>query len=72
MPSGYEIFRLTYRFSIERTGNINHVDNDGLDAIALALDLGDYCRHLVSVESIIDLAVNVVRLKIYINADLEG
>ena len=62
MPSGYEIFRLTYRFSIERTGNINHVDNDGLDAIALAFNLGHYCGHLIPVKGIVDFAIDVVRL----------
>jgi hypothetical protein len=40
-------------------GNIYHIDNDGLDAITLALNLGTEARHLVAVECIAHAAVYV-------------
>jgi len=40
-------------------GNIYHIDNDGLDAITLALNLGAEARHLVAVECVAHAAVYV-------------
>lgn len=40
-------------------GHIHHVDNDGFDAVALALHLGHDLGHLVAVEGVHDVAVHV-------------
>lgn len=40
-------------------GNIYHIDDDGLDAITLALNLSTEARHLVAVECIAHAAVYV-------------
>lgn len=40
-------------------GHLDHVDDDGLDAVALALDLRLDARHLVAIEGIADATVHV-------------
>lgn len=40
-------------------GHLGHIDNDGLDAIALAFDFGGNAGHFVPIENIGDIAVNV-------------
>jgi hypothetical protein len=40
-------------------GNTAQIDNDGLDAVALAFDLGLDALHLVTVEGVGDIATNV-------------
>ena len=52
---------LTSRGTSEGPGNISHVGNDGLDSVALALDLGLQPGHFVPVEGILNLSVNVER-----------
>ena len=39
--------QLTGRRPVEGLGNVHHVGDDRLDAVPLALDLGDEARHLV-------------------------
>jgi len=53
---------LTDRLSIERAGDIDHVDNDRFDTISLAFNFGDYAGHLVAVERVINLSVNIILL----------
>lgn len=43
----------------ERLSHAAQVDNDGLDAVALAFDLGLDALHLVAVEGVGDIAANV-------------
>jgi len=43
----------------EGASDVGHVGDDGLDTVALALDLGLEERHAVSVELVIDIATNV-------------
>lgn len=40
-------------------GDAAEVDNDSLDTVALAFDLGLEPLHLVSVEGVLDIAANV-------------
>jgi hypothetical protein len=47
------------RRTSQRVGNAGQVDNDGLDAVALALNLGLEALHLVAVEGVGDIAANV-------------
>lgn len=51
--------RLTGRRAVEGVGNAGQVDDDGLDAVALALDLGLQALHLVAVEGVGDIAADV-------------
>lgn len=46
-------------WAVEGLGHVGHVDDDRLDAVALALDLGADARHLVPVVKVGDLAVNI-------------
>lgn len=55
----YINFALTCGRSSYSFGNIYHIDNDSLDAITLALNLGTEARHLVAVESIAYAAVHI-------------
>ena len=41
-------------------GDINHVDNDSLDAIAFALYFGKELGHLVTIEGVRNVSVYVV------------
>jgi hypothetical protein len=50
---------LTGRGAFQSLGNFNHVDNNGLYAIAFALHLGQDAGHLVPVEWIRVAAVDV-------------
>ena len=43
----------------EGPGHVHHVDQDGLDAVALALHLGLDAGHLVAVEGVLHVAVHV-------------
>jgi len=43
----------------ERGSNAAQVDNDGLDTVSLTFDLGLQTLHLVTIESIADIAANV-------------
>lgn len=52
---------LTSGRSSECLSHFRHVDDDGLDAVALALDLGTDARHLVPVEGIRHIPVDVHR-----------
>jgi hypothetical protein len=45
--------------SSEGTRDVNHVWDDRFDAIAFALYLGEETRHLVPVESILDVSIDV-------------
>lgn len=45
--------------SADRLGHFGHVHDDRFDAVALALDLGRDARHLVPIENIGDITVNV-------------
>jgi hypothetical protein len=47
--SSREIHILTGRGPLQRLGNVHHVGDDGLDAVALALHLSHQARHLVPV-----------------------
>jgi hypothetical protein len=40
-------------------GNIYHIDDDSLDAVTLALNLGTEARHLIAVECIAHAAVHI-------------
>jgi hypothetical protein len=51
--------RLTSRRTVERVGNAGQVDDDGLDTVALALDLGLQAFHLVAVERVGDVPTDV-------------
>ena len=51
---------LTDRLSVERSGDVDHVDDDGFDTISLAFDFRHYSGHFVSVEGIINLSVNII------------
>ena len=51
--------RLTGRRAVKGVGNAGQVDDDGLDAVALAFDLGLEALHLVAVEGVGDIAANV-------------
>jgi hypothetical protein len=42
-----ELFQLTSWRSSERSGDLRHVGDDGLDAVALALHFGNEAGHLV-------------------------
>jgi hypothetical protein len=55
----YINFVLTRCRSSYSFGNIYHIDNDGLDAITLALNLGTKARHLVAVECIAHTAIHI-------------
>jgi len=57
-----EEFSWKDRLSIERTGDVDHVDDDRFDTISLAFDFGDYAGHLVPVERVINLSVNIILL----------
>lgn len=46
-------------WTADRLGHLGHVDNDRFDAIALALYLGRDTRHLVPVEDVGDISVDV-------------
>ena len=50
---------LTHGRSLEGLGDVSHVGDDGLDAVALALDLGQQTGHLVAVEGVRHGAVHV-------------
>lgn len=50
---------LTCGWSTNGFGHFNHVDNNSLDAISLALNFGHDPRHFVAVEGIADAAVNI-------------
>lgn len=50
---------LTGWWAGQSLGHFDHVDNDGLDAIAFALNLGQDARHFVPVEWIRVAAVDV-------------
>lgn len=52
---------LTSGGSAERLGDLGHVDDDGFDAVAFALDLGADARHLVAVERVRHVPVHVDR-----------
>jgi hypothetical protein len=47
------------RRTSQRVGNAGQVDDDGLDAVTLALDLGLETLHLVAVEGVGNIAANV-------------
>ena len=52
---------LTGRRPCQGPGDVGHVGDDRLDAVALALDLGGEARHLVPVELVLDGPVDVKR-----------
>lgn len=54
------LLSLTGRGTSKSFSNIYHVDYDSFDAIAFALDLSQELRHLVTVEGIHNIAVDVV------------
>lgn len=43
----------------DRLGHLGHVHDDRFDAVALALHLGRDARHLVPVENVGNIAVNI-------------
>ena len=51
--------KLTSRGASQRTGDAGQVDDDGLDAVAFALDLGLQALHLVAVEGVGDIAADI-------------
>ena len=55
-------WQLTNRLAIERTGDIDHVDDDRFDTISLAFHFGDDAGHLVPVKRVINLSVNIILL----------
>ena len=44
---------------VERPGDVDHVGDDRLDSVAFPLDLGDQTRHLVPVEGVHHVPVDV-------------
>lgn len=52
---------LTHGRAIESLCHIDHVDNNGLDSISFAFDLGNDFRHLVPVELVGQTAVDIDR-----------
>ena len=52
---------LTSGWAADGLGHVRHIDDDGLDAVALALHLGQYLGHLVAVEGVGHGAVHVQR-----------
>lgn len=50
---------LTSSGAAQRLGHLGHVHNDRLDAVPLALHLGADARHLVAVERVRHIPVNV-------------
>ena len=67
-----KLFILTYSLSVEGSSNVDHINDNGFDTIALAFYFGYNCRHFITVESVIDFTVDIVlflkiiRLKINI------
>lgn len=51
--------QLTGRRPSQGLGDLGHVRDDGLDAVALALDLREDARHLVAVVGVLHAAVDV-------------
>ena len=49
----------TGRRAAQRRGHAAQIDDDGLDAVSLALDLGEEPLHLVPVEGILDIAADI-------------
>lgn len=45
--------------SADGLGDLDHVDDDGLDTVSLALDLGLDTGHLVAIESVADAAIDI-------------
>jgi hypothetical protein len=54
-----KVFDDIVRWAGQLVGNVVEVDDDGLDTVALALDLGLDLLHLVTVEGILDVATDV-------------
>eukprot|EP00042_Codosiga_hollandica_P059650 m.920083 g.920083 ORF g.920083 m.920083 type:complete len:356 (+) comp61084_c0_seq1:525-1592(+) len=54
-----EVLARVAGWASERLGDVNHVDNDSLDSISFAFDLGNDRGHLVSVELILNVSVEV-------------
>lgn len=53
-----ELGRIRSR-AADSLGDFNHIDDDGLDAVAFTLDLRLNARHLVAIEGIADATIYV-------------